>query len=162
MSLRLKPTPALSSAPRSPDASAPSDSGVQAGSRQWRRLALPLGLGAVALAGTAVLAARSPHVGGSYGVCPLLLVTGMQCAACGVLRATHDLAHGDLAGAWALNPVWVVAVPILVVLWLGWVRRAWRGEAARPVLRSPAVPVLTAALLLVYSVLRNVVPALAA
>ena len=50
---------------------------------------------------------------GSYGVCPLYALTGLWCPACGGLRATHDLAHGDLAGAWAMNPLWVLAVPLV-------------------------------------------------
>ena len=79
---------------------------------------------AVLGAGTAALALRSPHVGGSYGMCPLLAVTGLYCAACGILRATHDLATFDIAGAWAMNPLWVLAAPVIVA-WLGlWVVRA--------------------------------------
>lgn len=154
-------TEAPSSHPSSSGAPVPGDDCAREPARR-RRLAAPVATGIAALAGAALLAARSPHVGGSYGMCPVLLVTGMQCAGCGVLRATHDLARGDLAGAWALNPVWVAAVPVLVALWIFWLRRRWRGEAASAVLRSPALPFATAALLVAYSVLRNLVPALAA
>ncbi|MBT0995221.1 DUF2752 domain-containing protein [Cellulomonas sp. DKR-3] len=111
----------------------------------------------VVVVGTAVVAVRDPHVAGSYGVCPLVLATGLSCPACGGLRATHDLAHGDLAGAWGSNPLWVLLVPVLVVLWAWWLLRRSRGREAR-------LPAWTAwvflGLVLVFGVLRNV-PALA-
>ena len=103
---------------------------------------------------TVLLAVRDPHVTGSYGVCPLYALTGVWCPACGGLRATHDLAHADLAGAWSMNPLWVLAVPVVVVLWGRWVARSARGRRARP------APAWTAWLLLVvvvgFGVLRNV------
>lgn len=116
--------------------------------------------GVVALA-TVLLAVRDPHVGGSYGGCPLHLLTGLWCPACGALRATHDLATGDLAGAWSMNPLWVLAVPLVVVLWGRWVARTARGRPARVV---PAAPAWAAWALMVvvlgFGILRNV-PALA-
>ena len=122
-------------------------------------LVTALALGAIALAGTALVARVDPHEPGHYPVCPLFALTGLYCAACGGLRAVHDLAHGDLAGAWDMNPVLVLAVPVLLVAWLRWVRRAARHEPPRPA-RGTAAPLAVLVLLVVYSVLRNV-PALA-
>jgi hypothetical protein len=90
-----------------------------------RSVAAPLGAGALAAAAVLVVARVDPHQAGSYGVCPLLALTGLYCAGCGGLRATYDLAHGDLAGAWAMNPVWVLLVPVLVLTWVLWLARRW-------------------------------------
>lgn len=122
-----------------------------------RRAVAPVAVAAGAAAAVAVLAVRSPYTPFSYGFCPSLLVLGVACPGCGGLRATHDLATGDLGAAWHANPLWVVAVPLLVVAWGVWmVRRA----TGRPPLRVPrAVPWAVLAVVVVFGVLRNV-PAL--
>ena len=81
---------------------------------RWRAGVAPLVAGGVVAGATLVLALVDPHEGG-YPLCPLRALTGWACPACGGLRATHDLATGDIAGAWAMNPLWVVVVPFLVV-----------------------------------------------
>jgi hypothetical protein len=114
--------------------------------------------GGVVVAATALLAVRDPHVSGSYGGCPLHALTGLWCPACGGLRATHDLAHGDLVGAWSMNPLWVLAVPVVLALWGRWVGRAARG---RPVGTAPVWGAWVLLVLVVgFGVLRNI-PALA-
>jgi hypothetical protein len=45
-----------------------------------------------------------------------------------MLRATHDLAHLDLAGAFARNPLVVPLYAGLVVLFVLWVCAAWTGR----------------------------------
>jgi hypothetical protein len=110
----------------------------------------------IVVLGTGVVAVRDPHVAGSYGVCPLVAATGLSCPACGGLRATHDLAHGDVAGAWGSNPLWVLLVPVLVVLWAWWLLRRSQGREVQ--LPSWSAWVFLA-LVLVFGVLRNV-PAL--
>lgn len=145
-------------------------------------LARPLGAAAAAAAATLVVATVDPHRPGSYGACPLYALTGLYCAGCGGLRATYDLAHGDLAGAWAMNPVWVLLVPVLGALWAAWLVRSWRTAPVpgRPPVTGAAAPQADAALaaapraaaprpasrrwvpwlvlvsVLLYSVLRNV------
>ncbi|ASR54467.1 DUF2752 domain-containing protein [Cellulomonas sp. PSBB021] len=118
--------------------------------RAWRGPALAAG---VVLVGTAAVALRDPHVSGSYGYCPLYAATGLFCPACGGLRATHDLAHGDLAAAWSMNPLWVALVPVVVALWVWWAVRVARGRAA-PLLPSWSAW-LFLTLLAVFGVLRN-------
>lgn len=124
------------------------------------RLARMAAPGAVALGvaiATSVVALVSPHTPGQYGVCPLLALTGLYCAGCGGLRATHDLATGDLAGAWAMNPLWVLAVPLLAALWGRWAVRRWRGTSRAPSDRVRAWPAwLFLVVVLGYSALRNV------
>ena len=123
--------------------------------------------GAVTTSAVVVLALRDPHVPGSYLGCPLFVLTGLVCAGCGGLRAVHDLTTGDLAGAWAMNPVLVVVLPALVLAWCSWLLRAWTGRGVLDrVGRGRAVPGARWApwwllgTLVVVSVARNV-PALA-
>ena len=134
--------------PLLPDAPASDAAGRRAS------LTAPLVTGGVVVLATVLLAVRDPHVPHSYGGCPLYVLTGLWCPACGGLRATHDLAQGDLAGAWSMNPLWVLAVPVVLVLWGRWVSRAARGRRAGP------APVWGAWVLLVavvgFGVLRNV------
>jgi hypothetical protein len=78
-----------------------------------------LALGAVAVAGLAVLHVRDPNGPGSYGVCPFKLLTGLDCPGCGSLRAIHALTDFDLATAIDRNLLLVVAAPLLVLAWLG-------------------------------------------
>lgn len=116
--------------------------------------------GPLVLAGGAAVVAlglvlRDPHGQGTWGVCPLYALTGTYCAGCGGLRATHDLLVGDLAGAWSMNPLWVLVVPVLVALWARWLARALRTgrTAAAP---STRVALVGAAVVVLYSVARNV------
>lgn len=107
-----------------------------------RRWAAPAVVGAVAAAATGVLAVRSPHGPGSYGVCPFLAVTGLWCPACGGLRAVHELTQLDLAGAWAMNPLLVLGAPVLVALWALWLARGlgWEPVSGRTARTWPARP----------------------
>lgn len=110
--------------------------------------------GAAAVAGAALVLVN-PHEPGSWGVCPLYALTGRYCAGCGGLRATHDLLVGDLAGAWAMNPLWVLVVPVLVVFWARWLTRALR--TGRRAATPPAwVALVGGGVVLAYSVARNI------
>ena len=63
-------------------------------------------------------------VHGATGIgvpCPLLLTTGLQCPFCGSTRAAEALVRGELAMAWGLNAVAVVAVVVLGVCALAWI-----------------------------------------
>lgn len=118
----------------------------------------PLVVGGAVAAATALVAVWDPHRAGSYGFCPLRALTGLWCPACGGLRATHDLVFGDVAGAWAMNPLWVAAVPLVVAGWVVWLVRSRRGLRTAP----PAwVGWAGLALMLLFGVLRNL-PATAA
>jgi len=121
-----------------------------------RGVATPLLVGGVLAAATLVVALRDPHEGG-YPLCPLLALTGYACAGCGGLRAAHDLVTGDLAGAWSMNPLLTIAMPIAAVLWLVWLVRA---ASDRPPWSPPTWSWVSAlGVALAFSVLRNV-PAL--
>lgn len=93
----------------------------------------------VRLAGVGVLAAvglglSALYRGTGLGItCPFLQLTGWQCPLCGGTRMGAALLHGDVAAAWALNPVALVGLGVLAVLSLVWFAR-WRG------VRGPRLP----------------------
>lgn len=45
--------------------------------------------------------------------CPYLTLTGLACPGCGLTRAVHFLAHGDVRQAFAYNPWAFVSAPAL-------------------------------------------------
>lgn len=111
------------------------------------------------LAGAVVLtvvAVRDPHVQGAYGTCPFLAATGLPCAGCGGLRATHDLLHGDVGAALAQNALAVGLLLLAVVVWARWaVRAVAAGSASRasdPAATAPAGGVATTLLMVVGAV----------
>jgi hypothetical protein len=69
-------------------------------------------LAAVAAAAVA-LRAFDPATSGVFPPCPLLALTGWYCPGCGSLRAFHQLLHGNLGNALAMNPLTILTLPFL-------------------------------------------------
>jgi len=67
-------------------------------------LLLALGLGIVFF--------FDPATAGFYPRCLFKTVFGRACPGCGSLRAMHQLLHGNLEAAWALNKLIVVGLPL--------------------------------------------------
>jgi len=77
---------------------------------------LPLSLAAVASAAALlVLFWFAPENYAFYPRCLFHTLTGLQCPGCGGLRAAHRLLHGDLAGAFRLNPFLVGLTPLFAI-----------------------------------------------
>lgn len=132
------------------------------GRPRTRRLLAPVLTLVAGAAAVGYLAAVDPNTPGHYPVCPLKALTGIDCPGCGMLRATHDLVHGQVVGALDHNVLMILLVPLAAVLWVRWVRRAWTGVTPA-VTRSQfrrrnAVLLVGLALVLVFGVVRNVVP----
>jgi len=108
------------------------------------------------------IALVDPNQPGHYLACPTQALLGIDCPGCGGLRATHDLLHGNVAGAMDHNLLWVIAVPILVVVWARWLSRRWTGAPPKPSPRwqKMQTPVLATliTLVIVFGVVRNLVP----
>ncbi|MBO0864353.1 MAG: DUF2752 domain-containing protein [Mycobacterium sp.] len=108
-----------------------------------------LGCGALLVGALAYVGLVDPHNPNSvFPVCPFRLLTGWNCPACGGLRMTHDLLHGDLAAAVADNVFLLVGMPLLAA-WI--LLRRYRHNTAPPTPTIVAVVIVTFA----WTVLRN-------
>ena len=96
--------------------------------------------------GLAVVYKNDPSKTALYPPCPFNYLTGLQCPGCGGTRALHALLHGDIAGAFAFNPMLFVVIATAVVV------------AVRPViLTRPWFAWIFGAVLLGWGVARNVI-----
>lgn len=90
-----------------------------------------LSAGAAAVGALTYVGLVDPHRPGSlFPPCPFKAITGWNCPACGGLRMTHDLLHGDVAAAVVDNVFLLVGLPLLAA-WVLW-RRAHGRRAFGP------------------------------
>jgi len=113
------------------------------------RLIVGLGTGVALLGALAYIGIGDPHSPGFVFLpCPFKALTGWNCPACGGLRMTHDVLHGDFAAAVTDNVFLLVGLPLLAAFVL--VSRARGRRASTPAL---LVTVIVAAV--VWTVARN-------
>lgn len=119
-----------------------------------RRWLLTAALGATLAAGIGLFWRFDPNTTDSpFLSCMFLAFSGWYCAGCGITRALHALAHGDIGTALAFNPLAVLLLPVagIATAWaLGW-RAAWM----RPMLATFGKPWLWIALVPGFWVARN-------
>ena len=78
--------------------------------RPWLWLALT----GVVLIGVGLLFAFDPAGSGIFPPCPFHTITGLHCPGCGTTRALHQVLHGNLPAAFALNPLMILSLgPII-------------------------------------------------
>lgn len=109
----------------------------------------------MAVTAAAVLHFRDPHSAGSYGVCPMYALTGLWCPACGGLRAVNDLTNLDVGAAVSSNVLIVPFVAVLVIAWIGWTVRRWKGTRDRMIVLRPTVTIVVLGVLVAFTVVRN-------
>ena len=113
------------------------------------RSALSIGTGALAIGALTYVGIVDPHRPGSlFPPCPFRLLTGWNCPACGGLRMTNDLLHGNVHAA-VVDTVFLLAALPMLALWVLW--RIKRGER---VLSWPAITVIAVAAI-AWTVVRN-------
>lgn len=127
-----------------------------------RRLLAPLATLGLSLAALGYVAAVDPNQPGHYPLCPTRALFGVDCPGCGMMRGTHDLVTGNVAGALDHNILIVVLAPLAIVLWARWFRRSWRGETP-PVTygqfrRRNTVLIVSLVVILAFGVIRNFTP----
>ncbi|GFM20592.1 MULTISPECIES: DUF2752 domain-containing protein [Mycobacteriaceae] len=96
--------------------------------RTWTRPLAVVGGGAALVGSLAYVGLGNPHSADFvFPPCPFKALTGWNCPACGGLRMTHDLLHGDLAAAFVDNAFVLIGLPLL----LAWMMlRRYRGQSA--------------------------------
>ncbi len=101
----------MPAAPSAADTPAPTlANSLRSDSARGRRRGIGV-LSLIALVLT-VLFFFDPATAGFYPPCLFKTVLGMGCPGCGSLRAVHQMLHGNLDTAWALNKPVVVALPL--------------------------------------------------
>jgi hypothetical protein len=80
---------------------------------RWRTHWLLVAMLAAAAVAVVMLRVFDPATSGVFPPCPVRYLTGWHCPGCGSLRAIHQLLHGNLRAAWAMNPLTVVLLPFL-------------------------------------------------
>ena len=96
--------------------------------RTWTRPLALVGAGAAVVGSLAYIGLGDPHSPDFvFPPCPFKALTGWNCPACGGLRMTHELLHGDLAAAFVDNAFVLIGLPLL----LAWMMlRRYRGQSA--------------------------------
>jgi hypothetical protein len=141
-----------------PDAAAAAPVAAEPDTRpRHRRLIGPLAAIGGLAAATGFIALVDPNQPGHYPGCPTQTLAGIDCPGCGGLRATHDLAHGDIAGAFDHNALFVIQVPVIIFFLGRNVWQAWTGRPAKPLppLVTRWVFVAFTAAILVFTIVRN-------
>jgi hypothetical protein len=105
--------------------------------------------------GLLLLELFDPATSRIFPPCPLRYLTGWYCPGCGSLRAIHQLLHGNLREAWALNPLTVVLLPFLTygLASFALVELGGRG-LPQPFLRAGWIRALCAVIIL-FGIARN-------
>lgn len=107
------------------------------------------GSAAVLVGALGYVGLADPHRPASlFPPCPFKLLTGWNCPACGGLRMTHDLLHGDLGAAVADNVFLLVGLPALAF----WVLLRLRQQKR---VFSPPALIVMALLAVTWTVGRN-------
>lgn len=107
------------------------------------------GVGIAAIGALAYVGLGDPHSPDFvFPACPFKALTGWDCPACGGLRMTHDVLHGDFAAAFVDNAFFLIGLPLLAV-WL--LMQRVKGKA---LLSSTAVAVILGAAV-TWTVVRN-------
>ena len=114
-----------------------------------RRLYAALGSGVLLAGALGYIGLVDPHNPDSVlPVCPFRLLTGWNCPACGALRMTHDVLHGDLAAAINDNVLLLVGIPVVA----GWILLRRRRGKSLLTMPAAATVVIT---MLAWTVVRN-------
>ncbi|MEO6517562.1 MAG: DUF2752 domain-containing protein [Pseudoxanthomonas sp.] len=107
-----------------------------------------------AVVGFLLLRQFDPNAAGSlFPQCMFHAFTGWYCIGCGMTRALHALAHGDLARAFSMNPLAMSMLAISPLL-LGW-KLGWQPNWMRPLMAIVSEPKFWLVLLPVYWIVRN-------
>jgi hypothetical protein len=89
--------------------------------------------------------AFNPQQSSLFPPCPSKTLTGLNCPGCGSTRALHHLLHGRVLDALGKNPLMVISIPFLILLFVrpDFARKRW-------------VPWCALSILIVYGIIRNI------
>ncbi|WP_411833150.1 DUF2752 domain-containing protein [Pseudoxanthomonas mexicana] len=118
------------------------------------QVALWAGIAIAVPAGVWLLWNFDPNAADSfYPPCMFRAFTGWFCIGCGLTRALHALVHGDIIGAFAMNPLAMLALPMMPLLAAQ--AQGWQPRRLQPLMWVIGEPKLWLFLLPAYWVARN-------
>ena len=109
-----------------------------------------------AWAALAALRIYDPATSDLFPPCPFRSLTGWYCPGCGSLRAFHQLLHGNLRVAFALNPLAVTSLPFLAYAMLSHALRILRGRGLPMIVLPGAAIRMMAVAIVAFGILRNI------
>ena len=89
------------------------------------------GIWLLLIAGAVYLFIFEPGRTGFFPVCLFRLLTGLTCPGCGTTRALHAILHGEIETAFMLNPLLLLASPLLVYALMRYSVTVMRGGVPR-------------------------------
>jgi Protein of unknown function (DUF2752) len=98
----------------------------------WNRRITLVATWILLILGAVYVFAFEPGKTGFFPPCLFRQLTGLQCPGCGSTRALHQLLHGHFTAAFALNPLFVVAIPLLLYALLRHTTLSFRGITPKP------------------------------
>jgi hypothetical protein len=98
----------------------------------WNRRITLLSIWGLLLLGAVYAFAFEPGKTGFFPPCVFRQLTGLQCPGCGSTRALHQLLHGHFVAAFTLNPLFVIATPLLLYVLLRYTTLSFRGITPKP------------------------------
>jgi hypothetical protein len=98
----------------------------------WNRRITLLSIWGLLLLGALYVFAFEPGKTGIFPPCVFRQLTGLQCPGCGSTRALHQLLHGHFVTAFTLNPLFVIATPLLLYVLLKYTTLSFRGITPKP------------------------------
>jgi len=115
-----------------------------------------VGVACVCTASAIPLYFLDPSISGVFPSCPFRALTGMYCPGCGTLRALHGLLHGNITGAFMLNPLTVLILPLVIYAFVSLVAEVLRGRPLPRLFDSPRYIWALFAVVMAFWVLRNI------
>lgn len=109
---------------------------------------------AVAVTGIWLLRHYDPNMPGNlFPPCMFKALTGLHCIGCGLTRALHALVHGDIRGAFGMNPLAMLVLPLMPLMVLD--ARGLTPARLKPFMAVVMQPKLWLVLLPAYWIARN-------
>jgi hypothetical protein len=102
-----------------------------------------------------VLFKFDPEQHAFYPKCLLHSLTGLNCAGCGSLRATHHLLRGELTAAFRSNSLLVLMGVLPIVVCIRWLRGESPARLFQRFFSHPALAWIFLVTILTFTILRN-------
>jgi hypothetical protein len=128
-----------------------------AANKRWQaRIALVLVAAVFVPVGATLVYQFPPSEYSFYPRCVFNALTGLHCPGCGATRCVGALLQGDIAQAFAYNPLFVLLLPFLAYAFGRGAYRSWTGKKAPGQAIPPIALKVLAFVLAAYFIARNI------